>query len=172
MLAADVSLVASGVGKGYTPDNLKDFLAGKGINAVEVVMLTKPEVVDQVRTLTFRVAVKPEEYEAALKPEVWPYRVGVRHFRAPRRVESSWQGQAERAGGLVDNGGVSPSLGQFRADTGGARQKQYLPPGHGGQAGRQQQQVAQAQAGTLELRNMFSLLSALNGGLSSPSQHP
>ena len=34
MLAADVSLVASGVGKGCTPENLKDFQAVKGINAV------------------------------------------------------------------------------------------------------------------------------------------
>ena len=98
ILAADVSLVASGVGKGCTPDKLKDFLASKGINAVEVVMLTKEEVIEQVRTLTFRIAVKAADYEAALKPEVWPYRVGVRHYRAPRREkpESSWQGQVEK----------------------------------------------------------------------------
>ena len=85
MLAADVSLVASGVGKGCSTDNLKDFLAGKGINAVEVEMLTKKEVIEQVRTLTFRVSVKAADYEAALKPEVWPYRVGVRHYKAPKR---------------------------------------------------------------------------------------
>ena len=137
-------------------------------------MLTKPEVVDQVRTLTFRVAVKPEEYEAALKPEVWPYRVGVRHFKAPRRVENSWQGQADRAGGLIDSGGVSPGLsaGQFRADVGAARQKQYQPQGHGGQAGRHHQQVPQVQQNTLALSNMFSLLAALNGGPISAGQHP
>ena len=58
MLAADVSLVASGVGKGCTPDKLKEFLGDKGINAVEVEMLTKTEVIEQVRTLTFRVVVK------------------------------------------------------------------------------------------------------------------
>ena len=44
MLAADVSLVASGVGKGCTEDNLKEFLVGRGINPVEVEMLTKKEV--------------------------------------------------------------------------------------------------------------------------------
>jgi hypothetical protein len=88
MLSADVSLVASGVGKGCTPEKLKSFLEGKGIHSVEVVMLTKPDVVNEVRTLTFRVSVKASEYEAALKPEVWPYRVGVRHFRAPKRKRS------------------------------------------------------------------------------------
>ena len=70
MLAADVSLVASGVGKGCKPENLKDFLASKGINAVEVAMLTRPDVIEQVRTLTFRVVVQADQYEAALKPEV------------------------------------------------------------------------------------------------------
>ena len=49
---ANVSLVASGVGKGCTPEKLKEFLVGKGINPVEVEMLTKKEVLDQVRTLT------------------------------------------------------------------------------------------------------------------------
>ena len=72
MLAADVSLVASGVGKGCTNDNLKDFLIGKGITPVEVEMLTKPDVINEVRTLTFRVAFKAADYESALKPEVWP----------------------------------------------------------------------------------------------------
>ena len=83
MLTADVNLVASGVGKGCSPEFLRDFLVGKGITPVEVVMLTKKEVLDQVRTLTFRIAVKAADYEAALKPEVWPYRVGVRHYKAP-----------------------------------------------------------------------------------------
>ena len=58
MLAADVNLVASGVGKGCSPELLRDFLVGKGITPVEVVMLTKNEVLDQVRTLSFRIAVK------------------------------------------------------------------------------------------------------------------
>ena len=108
MLAADVSLVASGVGKGCTPDNLKDFLAAKGIDAVEVTMLTRSDVIDQVRTLTFRVVVKASQYESALKPEVWPYRVGVRHYRAPRRdrLDNTWQNQAERPGGFVEGVGT------------------------------------------------------------------
>ena len=104
-LSGDVSFVASGVAKDCTTDMLKEFIAEKGINVVEVEQLTKQEVVSQVRTLTFRVAVKAADYEAALNPEVWPYRVGVRHYRPPRRSErpdSGWQGQSGRAGGHVD----------------------------------------------------------------------
>ena len=100
-LSGDVSLVASGVAKDCTEEDLKGFLADKGINVVEVEKLTKPEVLDLVRTITFRVSVKAAEYEAALKPEVWPYRVGVRHYRAPRRADSGWHGQSRQSGGNI-----------------------------------------------------------------------
>ena len=40
LLAADVSLVASGVGKGCSEEDLKKFLENKGIHPVEVKMLT------------------------------------------------------------------------------------------------------------------------------------
>ena len=68
-LSGDVNLVATGVAKDCTEEDLKEFLAGKGIMVVEVEKLTKPEVVDLVRTITFRVAVKAADYEAALRPE-------------------------------------------------------------------------------------------------------
>ena len=45
-------------------------MADKGITAVDVERLTKPDVMDLVRTITFRVSVKAADYEAALKPEV------------------------------------------------------------------------------------------------------
>ena len=174
MLAADVSLVASGVGKGCTEDNLKDFLAGKGINPVEVEMLTKKEVINNVRTLTFRVAVKAAEYEGALNPEVWPYRVAVRHYRAPRRdrAEGSWEGQSGRSGGQVNRsgntahqgGGTSPAVG-------GHSRRPNLPPGHPGRVGPNQQTMAQAQAAPIELSNLYSILATLGAGVGS-SQYP
>ena len=179
MLAADVSLVASGVGKGCTPENLKDFLASKGINAVEVTMLTRTDIIEQVRTLTFRVVVQADQYEAALRPEVWPYRVGVRHYRAPRRdrTENTWQGQAEKTGGLVENVGTGGVQGrdQHGHPTGsdrhgaGAQQRQFLPPGHPGLVGKDQQNMRQIQPGPIELNNMYSILAAL-GGMASPRQ--
>ena len=135
-------------------------------------MLTRPDVIEQVRTLTFRVVVQADQYEAALKPEVWPYRVGVRHYRAPRRdkTDNTWQGQAEKAGGLVDNGGVGgvQDQGQAGIPTGaGAQQKQFFPPGHPGQVSKNQQHMSQIQPGPIELSNMYSILAAL-GGLASP----
>ena len=170
MLAADVNLVASGVGKGCTVDMLKDFLVGKGITPVEVEMMTKPEVVNDVRTLTFRVAVKPADYEAALKPEVWPYRVAVRHYRAPRRErqEGTWQGQSERSGGHINrensrrqySGGAPHSSGGW----------QHLPPGHAGRAGQHQQVMGQMQPGPVDIQNFFSVLSALGGGMGPTNQ--
>ena len=97
--------------------NLKDFLADKGINVVEVEKLTKPDVIDLVTTITFRVSVKAADYEAALKPEVWPYRVGVRHYRPPRRPDrdaSGWQDQSRQSGGNIssDNGGAGAGKDQ------------------------------------------------------------
>ena len=102
-LSGDVSLVASGIAKDCTEDDLKEFLASKGIDVVEVEKLTKPEVVDLVRTITFRISVKASDYEKALKPEVWPYRVSVRHYRAPRRpaLASGWRGQSSISGGTT-----------------------------------------------------------------------
>ena len=171
MLAADVSLVASGVGKGCTPENLTDFLASKGINPVEVVMLTKQEVVTEVRTLTFRVTVKPEQYEAALKAEVWPYRVAVRHYRPPRRdrLEGSWQKQSEQSGGQVLRSQGRPN------HSGGGQQStangRVLPPGHASQGGQHQQMMDNIHPSPIELRNLYSVLSRLGGELGQQTPH-
>ena len=171
MLAADVSLVASGVGKGCTPEKLKSFLEGKGIHAVEVVMLTKPDVVNEVRTLTFRVAVKASEYEAALKLEVWPYRVGVRHFRAPKRErsEGGWEGQSERSGGHVSGaqgGGGGGDLGGRHHRPGTPK----YPPGHAARVGQYQQYMGHHQPAPIEISTFYSLLSAMGGGMELPKQ--
>ena len=98
MLAADVDLVATGVGKDCTDENMSNFLKGKGIEPVLVETLTRAEVMDQVRTKTFKITIKAAQYEAALKPEVWPYRVAVRHYRAPRRQDTTWTGVDSQKG--------------------------------------------------------------------------
>lgn len=184
LLAADVSLVASGVGKGCTEENLKDFLIGRGITPVEVEMLTKPEVLDDVRTITFRVAVKPADYEAALKPDVWPYRVAVRHYRAPRRDRAggSWQAQSERTGGQIsteDRRNQSRGLSGTPQASGGEQRRQqtqrppgqanvqYLPPGHAGRVVPNQQKMSHVHPGPIEMNNLYSLLSALGGEMPS-----
>ena len=103
-LAANIDLVASGVSKDCSDEDLKEFLKNKDIDAVAVETLTRDEVLQNVRTKTFKIIVTPAQYENALKPEVWPYRVAVRHYRAPRRTDTTWGSQSGRAGGVVDRG--------------------------------------------------------------------
>ena len=153
---------------------LKEFLSDKGINVVEVEQLTKPEVVSQVRTLTFRVAVKAADYEAALNPDVWPFRVGVRHYRPPRksdRPEGGWQGQSGRSGGHVN---ASHGSGQGGGHHGGEAQgqggRQHLPLGHPGRAGHQQQFMGPRQPGPVEVSNFWNVLSALGSDMGFPNQ--
>ena len=184
LLAADVALVASGVGKGCAPDDLKQFLVSKGINPVEVVMMTKPEVVNEVRTLTFKVTVKLAEYEGALKPEVWPYRVAVRHFRPPRRDRASgtWQRQSEQSGGgQIDTDQTRGNKEELHSGAGGGGQhgaafgghlgafpKHQLPVGHASRAGRNQQTMGKQNPGPIDIRNFFNVLSALGGEMGPP----
>ena len=99
LLAADVSLVASGVSKDATAEQLKEFIEGKGIGVIEIVKLTKEDA--ETRTNTFKIVVKLSDYEKAMQPEVWPYRVGVRHYKPQRRNQQgmSWQQQSQQAGG-------------------------------------------------------------------------
>ena len=97
LLAADVCLVASGVSKDAREDQLKDFVESKGISVISIEKLTTHP---DARTNTFKVVIKLSDYEKAMNPEVWPYRVGVRHFKPQRRKQGmSWNEQSKQAGG-------------------------------------------------------------------------
>ena len=93
-LAADVSLVAYGVAKDASADLLKTFLENKGIKVISCENLT---TWNQARTHCYKVTIKASEFEKATKPEVWPYRVGVRLFKQFREkkedVLPSWGAQ-------------------------------------------------------------------------------
>ena len=114
LLAADVALVASGVSKDATGEQLKEFIERKGIKVAEVVKLTKEDA--ETRTNTFKVVVKTADYDKAMNPEVWPYRVGVRHFKPPKRSRQgmSWQEQSQQNGGQT---------GQNTQHSGGRREQ-------------------------------------------------
>ena len=157
MLAANVDLVASGVGKDCTNEALGDFLKGKGIDVVSVETLTKDEVLSQVRTKTFKITVKPSQYEAALKPEVWPYRVAVRHYRAPRRQDTTWNDQSGRTGGQIDR---SDQGQRQRQPQSGYGQRNH-PVGHPLHRSGQQQSKAQQSPAAVQLSNFFDLLGQL-----------
>ena len=91
-------LVAYGVAKDATAAGLKTFLENRGINVVDCVNLTTFEF---ARTHSYKVTIKASEYEKATKPEIWPYRVGVRLFKQFRNKEndkqSSWENQTRNA---------------------------------------------------------------------------
>jgi hypothetical protein len=89
LLTADVNLVASGVSKDATPEQLKEFIVSKGINVTEIELLANHKV--EARSFSYRIAIKPADYEKALKPDVWPYRVGVRLYKPKSRVEKTWK---------------------------------------------------------------------------------
>ena len=92
-IAADVSLVAYGVAKDASEEQLNSFLQAKNINVIECKKLTTFE---QARTHCYKVTIKASEYEKATKPEVWPYRVGVRlfkQFREKKDQTPSWNDQ-------------------------------------------------------------------------------
>ena len=143
LLAADVALVASGVSKDATAEQLKEFVERKGIKVVEVEKLTKDEA--ETRTNTFKIVVKTADYEKAMDPEVWPYRVGVRHFKPPKRSRQgmTWNEQSQQNGGQV---------GQHHQRTGGRRDHQG---GH--------RQPQQQRSDTLPLQNRYLLLVDENG---------
>ena len=97
-IAADVSLVAYGVARDATAEGLKSFLESKGVTIVECTNLTTFE---HARTHCYKVTIKASEYEKATKPEIWPYRVGVRLFKQFRKKEDEqqgWDAQVRNAG--------------------------------------------------------------------------
>ena len=190
LLAANVDLVATGVGKDSTNDDLKEFLVSKGIDAVAVETLTKDEVLPNVRTKTFKITVKPAQYEMALNPEVWPYRVAVRHYRAPRRTDGTWGNQSGRTGGIVDRGDQAGShrvgggqSGQQGGQGGGAQGGPRYGDGGAGAQGsgagntpvghhryrqnQQQQRMVQPLPDPVQISNLWGLLGQL-GSLEIP----
>ena len=107
-LAADVELAAYGVSKDATEEQLKEFISNKGICVTDVKKLTTYE---QARTNTFKVSIKASDYDKAIRPEVWPLRVGVRLFR-PKRTTQSWAQQSAAAGGNIQTARTQSVRGQ------------------------------------------------------------
>ena len=56
-------------------------------DVTDVTKLTTLATFPGARTNTFKVCIKASDYDKALKPEVWPLRVGVRLFR-PKRSDN------------------------------------------------------------------------------------
>ena len=151
-LSADVDLVASGVAKDASAKQLEDYLKAKGIDVVTVECLTKQELVTElkVRSKTFKVTVKAAHHEKAMDPGVWPFRVGVRHYRAPQRAkqgagEGSWASQSAQAGGRLEDGA-------WQRQAEGGLGKRQQPRGFKNPS-RRQQQISQP---VLNMLNMWA----------------
>ena len=115
LLAADANLVASGVSKDATCEQLKQFLEFKGVNVTEIELISNAP---ERRTNTFRVAIKAADYDKAMQPEVWPYRVGVRRF-IPKRPRNDWASQSANSGGNIQlESAGNHSRGQHSRDGG------------------------------------------------------
>ena len=122
-LAADFKLVAYGVSKDATEEQLKAFISSKGIS---VTCVTKLTTFESARTNTFKVSIKAADYDKALKPEVWPLRVGVRPFRPKRQQSRTWAEQSASTGGNIQADSQSGQTEQSRSSNhsfGGARSK-------------------------------------------------
>lgn len=142
-LAADVNLVASGVSKDATESQLNDFLKNKGLNAVAVEKLTQHP---DARTNTFKITIKPADYENALNPNIWPYRVAVRHF-IPKRfpAQDSWQKQSQQTGGRIQD---QPQQNRQHQQSQGQQSRGQQPQG-------QQPQGQRRESFQLPLNNRF-----------------
>ena len=101
-LAADVNLVASGVSRDATPDQLKSFLISRGLRVTDIELLTNFRRAE-ARSFSYRIAIKADDYEKALNADIWPHRVGVRLFKNRRNFlnHSSWASQSAQTGGNV-----------------------------------------------------------------------
>ena len=111
-LAADVELVATGVARDASDSQLKEFIMSKGIEVLEISKLTTYE---HAKTNTFKIKIKAAEYNKAMDPNNWPLRVGVRHYRQPRRDANgrqNWSDQSKVTGGFVDNQNQRNSMRQ------------------------------------------------------------
>ena len=122
-IAADVDLVAFGVSLDVETNHLEDFLIARGLKVKKVELMTRPELLkeNKVRSKSMKVTVTSSEYEKAMNPEMWPFRVGVRHFKAAsRRPEQDAAGQVQEE---VQGGGDRSQGARL------GRQQQQQPQG-------------------------------------------
>ena len=80
-----------------------NFLVSKGIQVTEVELLTSFRK-EEARSFTYRVTIRPEDYDKALCPDVWPHRVSVRLFSNKRRNGPlSWAQQSSQSNSNASN---------------------------------------------------------------------
>ena len=97
---------------------MTEFLKDKGIKVVDVIEMTRSEVLDSVRVKTMKVVVKASEYEKVMDGSNWPSRVGVRMWEdkeAKKAKYDRWQERVKNRSqvgqGQVSQEGITPASG-------------------------------------------------------------
>ena len=123
--SADVHLVAYGLGKDTTAEQLATWLQSNGLQVKSCILLTKYE---GARSLAYKISIKSSDYDKATNPHIWPDKVGVRRYKffdkqKNTSVQSSgrsnfsqpWktQNSTERQNGFMNF--MPPSNGQVNA---------------------------------------------------------
>lgn len=75
---ADINLVIFGLSKDTSSDNLVSYVNNHDIKLLKCEVLTKSE---NAHSLSYKVSIRSSDYDKIMNPEIWPYRVGVRHFK-------------------------------------------------------------------------------------------
>ena len=159
-LAADVTLVASGLGLRAKEEELEAFLKDKGIDVVKVECLTKKEVLDanKVRSKTMKVVLSAKDHQKAMNPDIWPFRVGVRYYRAERRPGI---GGLRRNSQSAESGGLTSQQEELDGplSQGQDGPQSRAPPGSREWSNRRNQGGRQRQdQGDVALRNLYQVL--------------
>ena len=165
-LAADVTLVASGLGLGVNEQDLVDFLETKNIKTVKVECITRKELIDEnkVRSKTMKVVVKASDHEKAMNPDIWPFRVGVRYFRAESRKPGGPYGlqlSSQGAGPSDLNRHYSQEAGSDGSSNHGQRtQHSNSIPGSSQWANHRNRRQSRIQNTDITMNNLYKVLSS------------
>jgi hypothetical protein len=103
---------------------MTDFLENKGIKVVDVIEMTRAEVLDNVRVKSMKVVVKASEYEKVMDASNWPSRVGVRMWEdkeAKKAKYDRWQERVKSRSQVGQEGGAAATAPDARSQ--GSRER-------------------------------------------------
>ena len=101
--------------------------------------ITRNELLEEhkVRSKTMKVIVKAKDHAKAMNPDIWPFRVGVRYFRAESRKPEGPGGSRNSSQGAVtgiltsrtiqEAGAGGSSNQENRVQPSGAQQSRSIP---------------------------------------------
>ena len=104
----------------------------------------------------------------ALKPDIWPLRVAVRHFKpAKQSRDKNWKDQSRNTGGQISASVQNRNTNEQRRENDQRRRSEngangHLPVGHPNQKSNQQQSTSIV-IDPIKMNNFFEVLGKLGG---------